>query len=63
MKKTTLHKAKISKALAGIPKTDEHRAALQGSHADRKRLTCPHCDKVIAINVAHRWHFDKCKHK
>lgn len=26
----------------------------------QKKVTCPHCKKTIAINMAKRWHFDNC---
>lgn len=29
----------------------------------REKVTCPHCQKSVAVNVAPRWHFDNCKHK
>jgi hypothetical protein len=29
----------------------------------REKKECPHCKKVIAVNVYSRFHGDKCKHK
>lgn len=42
------HKNSISNAQRGRPKT---------------KVKCPHCHKMIAINLSKRWHFDNCKHK
>jgi hypothetical protein len=37
--------------------------AVNGHHASgkaKKKIECPHCKKLIAINTAKRWHFDNC---
>lgn len=26
----------------------------------KPKITCPHCQKEVAINTANRWHFDNC---
>lgn len=28
---------------------------------DRPKIKCPHCYKIVSINMYHRWHGDKCK--
>ena len=28
---------------------------------DRPKMKCPHCYKVVSINMYHRWHGDNCK--
>ncbi|MCK9544170.1 MAG: NUMOD3 domain-containing DNA-binding protein [Novosphingobium sp.] len=30
---------------------------------NRKRVKCPHCNKILDISNAKRWHFDNCKYK
>jgi hypothetical protein len=30
-------------------------------HKDRPKMKCPHCYKIVSINMYHRWHGDKCK--
>ena len=61
---TDLHKKRIgesvSKAKVGVPLSLEHKETLRGSHTDRKRETCPHCDRDYAVNVFKR-HEAKCK--
>lgn len=46
---------KISKAKLGKP------SALKG--IPRKKIQCPHCEKIGADFVMTRWHFDNCKLK
>lgn len=56
----------------GKNKTEETRKKLSESlkgkvsktkGISRKKLTCPHCEKVGGEGVIHRWHFDNCKNK
>lgn len=36
---------------------------MKASHANRERVECPHCLKIIDISNATRWHLDKCKER
>ena len=54
------HTSLISKALTGVPKSEEHKAALRKPHSKR---TCPHCGLVGGGGNMTRHHFDNCKHK
>lgn len=65
-------KRKTSKTLLGRPSpmkgrvhTDEARAKMSavGKGKPKQKVECPHCNKLIAINTAKRWHFDNCKDK
>ena len=29
----------------------------------KPKFSCPHCEKMLAINVLKQWHLDKCKEK
>lgn len=44
----------------------QHKRILDGTHhllsANRKRVTCPHCEKTGTVNNMKRYHFDKCKY-
>ncbi len=51
------------KKAKGILKTEEHKQALKLAAKNRPRATCEHCGKDVQINMYHRWHGDKCKHK
>lgn len=46
-----------------LPKSQEHKQKISESSKNRIKLTCIHCGKTSAINVANRWHFDNCKFK
>lgn len=46
-----------------LPKTEEHKKKISLGSLNREKLTCPHCQTVATINMAHRWHFDNCKIK
>jgi len=45
----------------------QQKRILDGTHhllsANRKRVSCSHCDKTGVISNMKRWHFDKCKHR
>lgn len=30
-------------------------------NVDRPKIKCPHCYKIVSINMYHRWHGDKCR--
>ena len=55
---TQSHKDKIgesvSRVRSGKPLTDKHRGALIGSHINRKKVKCIHCDCKYAVNVIKR---------
>lgn len=50
---------KISESKQNI--SDEYKQKLSIAAKNRKKLTCPHCQKIIVVSLAHRWHFDNCK--
>ena len=53
---------KVSKALSGVPKSQEHIDNM-GFHENNKPIhECPHCGKVGDLRNMKRWHFDRCKH-
>lgn len=56
--------AKISKALTGRTKSEEHKQKLSEKAKERglNKLTCPHCGNMSSISNATRWHFDNCRH-
>lgn len=63
---------KMSEYWTGRKKSEEQRKNIAKAKMDKnnpmygkkaKRVTCPHCDKTIAVNMASRYHFDKCKNK
>jgi hypothetical protein len=60
----------ISTTLSGIKKTDTHRQNISQSKLGsknpmagkkQKRVVCDKCKKEVAVNVAKRFHFEKCK--
>jgi len=57
-------KGRIS-PMKGKIQTSEARLkmSIAGKGKSKKRVTCPHCNKDIAVNTAKRWHFDNCKEK
>jgi len=57
---TSDHASKIGNALRGVPKSEEHKAALSKPHSKR---TCPHCGLVGGGGNMTQHHFDNCKHK
>lgn len=46
---------KISKATKGKSKSTKGKP--------KRTIACPHCDKIGAISMMKRWHFDNCKEK
>lgn len=67
-------KIKISLALAGKPKTSEHKEKIASSirklnsmrpspnkGRSKPMITCIHCGKQGAVHNMYRWHFDNCK--
>jgi hypothetical protein len=51
----------VSKALKGIPHTEERKAALRKGHNHGRTITCPHCAVVGKDRGMTRYHFDNCK--
>ena len=65
-------KNKVSKALLGRPspmkgrtQSEEAKAKMSAARKGKPKpkVGCPHCNKLIAVNIAKRWHFDNCKDK
>lgn len=42
-----------------------HSEEFKRQHIERQKskISCPHCDKIGAIRIMKRWHFDNCKEK
>ena len=53
---------KISEAMSGKKQDPEVVARRAAAQRGKKRptLTCPHCDKTVAVNTYARWHGDRC---
>lgn len=49
------------KTFTGQNHTPETIALMKEKHANRERLTCPHCDKTVDKPNYSRYHGDKCK--
>jgi len=49
------------KTFTGQKHSPETIALMKGKHANRERLTCPHCNKLIDKPNYSRYHGDKCK--
>ena len=47
----------------GKKHTPETVAKLSNIHKNRKKVQCPHCQKIGDISNMTRWHLDNCKHK
>jgi hypothetical protein len=65
-------KSKVSKALLGRlspmkgrTQSEEAKAKMSAARKGKPKpkVECPHCNKLIAVNIAKRWHFDNCKDK
>ena len=52
---------KISKALRGKPKSEEHVLAMKNRPQDVTLLVCPYCGKEGDYKNMKRWHMDNCK--
>lgn len=52
----------INRKLSTWTKAKEQ-ARLLSIGSKRKRVECPHCRKICAINTAMRWHFNNCKYQ
>lgn len=52
---------KVSDALSGKPKTDEHKANMRFRVQDTTILVCPHCGRSGDYKNMKRWHMDRCK--
>lgn len=61
---------KMSKGMIGKSKSKMHKENIAKSKMGEKnpmfgkkahRLICPHCNIDVAVNMAKRYHFDKCK--
>ena len=69
------HRKKISKSLreyykanprkCGWKRSEETRRKISEGHKGikirRKKVTCPHCEKVGDVSLMHRYHFENCK--
>lgn len=53
---------RVSEALRGIPKTEEHINNMRNRIQDTMVLQCPHCMKTGDYKNMKRWHMDRCKH-
>lgn len=52
---------KIQQALAGKPKSEEHKQKLSNSAKLRPAITCPHCKLSSNSNFMKKWHFENCR--
>ena len=68
----TLYRLGINKWWEGKSRSEADREAkrnaadksvLEGRHASKKLVTCPHCDYTTGVGNAKRWHLDNCKRK
>ena len=55
---------KIGDKLRGRKQTEEEKLvrSLANMGKKRKKLLCPHCDQLVAVNGYARWHGDNCRH-
>lgn len=51
------------KSFAGKTHTEESIALMRKGHANRARLACPHCNKILDKPNFTRYHGDRCKFK
>jgi len=65
-------KRKTSEALLGRPspmkgrkQSEESKAKMSAWRKGRTKpkVECVHCNQLVAVNTAKRWHFDNCKSK
>ena len=58
-------KQKISKACTGnkMPDSMKKKLSDQRKGVPRPKVQCPHCKKIGATGLMHRWHFNNCKAK
>ena len=63
--KTSLALLGRSSPMKGKTQSAESRAKMseQRKGIPKPKVECSHCKKLIAVNVANRWHFDNCKNK
>lgn len=49
--------------LSGKIRTEEHKQNIRNNpyHANRPKLSCPHCQKEVSASNLKRWHGDNCK--
>jgi len=52
---------KIQQALAGKPKSDEHKQKISDHAQFRPAITCPHCGLSSNSNFMKKWHFENCR--
>lgn len=62
----------MSKGMLGISKSKTHKENISKSKMREQnpmfgkkanRTICPYCNTDVAVNIAKRFHFEKCKHK
>lgn len=56
-------KRKTSESLRGIIRSEETKSKLSDKAKQRKKVTCPHCNKIGNPGNMAMWHLDKCKNK
>ena len=54
---------RMSQAQKGKINTPEAIQKMSETAKNRERVTCPHCNRILDISNATRWHFDNCKEK
>lgn len=55
--------AKISAALSGVPKSDEHREKLRHASLEAPKYECSQCHGMFYAGALKRWHNGNCKPK
>lgn len=55
--------AEIRAKQSGKIRTEEHKQNIRNNpyHANRPKLSCPHCQKEVSASNLKRWHGDNCK--
>lgn len=59
--RTSESNVKRSRTMKGNTNSTGPHTLVDDYHTARPKLTCPHCGKETAINIAKSKHFDKCK--
>jgi group I intron endonuclease len=61
--KMRLAKIGVTPINKGVPWSKDIKKKMSESAKNRPVVECPHCHKTCQINMAKRWHFDKCRDK